>query len=104
VTSYLCLPEHTSLTEGHCFIVPMSHVSCALQLDEDVYKEIQDFRMALTKMFRCKFYSFPKNAREQCQLVVKYSAENRVIGKPCYMSGFEPESFVSEAVAMAIVP
>jgi hypothetical protein len=30
----------------------MSHISCAVQLDEDVYREMQDFRMALTKMFR----------------------------------------------------
>ena len=48
---YLALPHHTPLSEGHCFIVPMSHVSCATQLDEDVYAEMQQFRKALTKMF-----------------------------------------------------
>ncbi|XP_013392570.1 CWF19-like protein 2 [Lingula anatina] len=48
---YLCLPNHQSLTTGHCQIVPMSHVSQATVLDEDVWSEIQIFRKGLTKMF-----------------------------------------------------
>lgn len=48
---YLALPHHTSLTEGHCFIVPNSHTSCATMLDEDVWSEMQEFRKALVRMF-----------------------------------------------------
>ena len=39
--SYLCLPPHQSMTEGHCLIVPMYHTTCATQLDEDVWDEMQ---------------------------------------------------------------
>ena len=38
---YLCLPNYRSMTEGHCLIVPMMHVSQATALDEDVWDEIQ---------------------------------------------------------------
>uniref|UniRef100_T1JI23 Cwf19-like C-terminal domain-containing protein n=1 Tax=Strigamia maritima TaxID=126957 RepID=T1JI23_STRMM len=48
---YVCVPQHVSLQEGHCFIVPMQHAIAATQIDEDVWEEIQDFRKALTKMF-----------------------------------------------------
>ncbi|XP_076359633.1 CWF19-like protein 2 isoform X2 [Tachypleus tridentatus] len=50
--SYLCLPPYQSLTEGHCLIVPVSHISSATLLDEDVWNEIMLFRKALTKMFK----------------------------------------------------
>ncbi|XP_064609268.1 CWF19-like protein 2 [Liolophura sinensis] len=49
---YLSLPNHRSLTEGHCLIVPMQHVSAGTALDEDVWNEIQTFRKALTQMFQ----------------------------------------------------
>jgi len=49
--SYLCLPAHQSLVDGHCFIVPRSHSICSTQLDEDVWAEIQMFQRVLTKMF-----------------------------------------------------
>ncbi|CAL8111702.1 unnamed protein product [Orchesella dallaii] len=50
--SYLCAPPYQSLAEGHCLIIPMSHVSCATDLDEDVWAEMQKFRKALVRMFR----------------------------------------------------
>ena len=50
-TVYLSLPGTVSLTEGHCLIVPMSHVASGTQLDEDVWREVQEFRKALVKMF-----------------------------------------------------
>ncbi|KAG1670253.1 CWF19-like protein 2 [Nymphon striatum] len=50
IRTYLCLPPRQSLTEGHCMIVPMQHSTCATQLDEDVWSEIQIFRKGLTKM------------------------------------------------------
>lgn len=38
---YLSLPYHTSITEGHCFIVPSFHASSATTIDEDVWSEMQ---------------------------------------------------------------
>ncbi|KAK3691764.1 hypothetical protein RRG08_009578 [Elysia crispata] len=49
--SYLCVPPHRSLTEGHCFIVPMQHVSSCTAIDEDVWREMQLFRKSLVQMF-----------------------------------------------------
>ncbi|CAD5112066.1 DgyrCDS1311 [Dimorphilus gyrociliatus] len=49
--SYLSLPYHTSLTEGHCFIVPSSHASSATTIDEDVWMEMQAFRKSLVRMY-----------------------------------------------------
>ena len=52
VKSYVCLPPYQSITEGHCLIIPLHHTTCATQLDEDVWDEMQDFRKALVSMFR----------------------------------------------------
>ena len=38
--------------QGHCLIVPLSHVKCATLLDEDVAAEIAEFKSALAAMFR----------------------------------------------------
>ena len=38
---YLCLPAHRSMSDGHCLIVPMQHVSSGTSVDEDVWAEIQ---------------------------------------------------------------
>lgn len=48
---YLCMPNHRSLTEGHCLVVPMQHVASSTVMDEDVWNEVQLFRKTLTKMF-----------------------------------------------------
>lgn len=53
-TVYLSLPGHTSMTEGHCLIVPMGHVAAGTHLDEDVWQEVQDYRKALVRMFRAR--------------------------------------------------
>eukprot|EP00094_Tigriopus_californicus_P008183 TCALIF_07879-PA protein Name:"Similar to cwf19l2 CWF19-like protein 2 (Xenopus tropicalis)" AED:0.03 eAED:0.04 QI:26/1/0.5/1/0/0/2/170/654 len=50
-SSYLSLPHHVSLTEGHCLLLPLNHVSCATLTDEDIYDEIQEFRRCLVRMF-----------------------------------------------------
>ena len=39
--SFLMLPNHKSLTEGHCLIVPMQHIAAGTALDEDVWAEMQ---------------------------------------------------------------
>lgn len=37
----LSLPACTSLTTGHCVLTPVQHVSCQLQLDEDVWEKLK---------------------------------------------------------------
>ncbi|XP_064636752.1 CWF19-like protein 2 [Lineus longissimus] len=54
IKCYLCLPNYLSLTEGHCQIVPIQHVSAGTAADEDVWNEIQVFRKGLTKLFEDK--------------------------------------------------
>ena len=51
MNTYLCAPWHTSLTEGHCYIVPMEHITCSMYLDENIWSEIEIFRKGLTRMF-----------------------------------------------------
>ena len=47
----LLLPANTSLVEGHCYIVPLNHVSAVTGVDEDVYEEMQKYRQCLVRMF-----------------------------------------------------
>lgn len=51
---YLSLPWHEPLQPGHCLIVPQQHVSCATQLDEDVWQEVVDYQKALWRMFQSR--------------------------------------------------
>lgn len=51
---YVSLPWHEGLQIGHCMIVPMQHVACSTQLDEDVWNEVQDYRKAITRMFQSR--------------------------------------------------
>uniref|UniRef100_F7DLG3 CWF19-like protein 2 n=1 Tax=Xenopus tropicalis TaxID=8364 RepID=F7DLG3_XENTR len=71
---YLCLPNHLSLTEGHCLIVPLQHHTASTLLDEDIYNEIQVFRKALVRMFEskgldCVFLESNIYARKRLHLV-----------------------------------
>lgn len=50
-TFYLSIPPQEPLTDGHCVLIPIRHVPCATQLDENEWSELLDFRKALTKMF-----------------------------------------------------
>ncbi|XP_028519021.1 CWF19-like protein 2 [Exaiptasia diaphana] len=49
---YLAVPLHTSLTEGHCLIIPMQHQVAYTYLDEDIIDEIKVFKKGLTRMFQ----------------------------------------------------
>lgn len=51
---YLSLPVHQSLVVGHCLIVPRTHVTCATQLDEDVWAEMQ---VRIIRSFICQVVS-----------------------------------------------
>lgn len=48
---YLSVPSYQSLTEYHCLLVPLEHTACSLQLDENVWSEIELFQKGLTRMF-----------------------------------------------------
>ncbi|KAM5179709.1 CWF19-like protein 2 isoform 1-T1 [Mantella aurantiaca] len=74
VKVYLCLPNHLSLTEGHCLIVPLQHYTAATLVDEDIWNEIQVFRKALVKMFAekdldCVFLETNMNMKKRFHLV-----------------------------------
>lgn len=73
---YLCLPNHRSMTEGHCLIVPMQHLMQSTGIDEDVFEEIQVFRRALTKMYQmhdldCVFMETCKDLHRHPHLVIE---------------------------------
>jgi hypothetical protein len=40
--------------EGDCCIVPMNHYSSSVSCDEDVHREIEEFKSALVKMFNSR--------------------------------------------------
>lgn len=52
--AYLSLPWHEGLTTGHCLIAPLAHVSCATQLEDDVWQEIRELMTALNRMFNSR--------------------------------------------------
>ena len=75
-TCYVSLPPFTSLTEDHCFIIPMSHVKCGTLLDEDVFSEMQTFRAALCKMFEdddrdCVFFEIATGLKRHPHMVLE---------------------------------
>ncbi|XP_047737888.1 CWF19-like protein 2 [Hyalella azteca] len=49
--SYVSLPAHESLVDGHCLIVPRDHVSTSTLLDEDVWLEMMEYRKSLVRYF-----------------------------------------------------
>lgn len=74
VKVYMCLPNHLSLTEGHCLIVPLQHCIAATLVDEDIWNEMQMFRKALVKMFAekgldCVFLETNINMKKRFHLV-----------------------------------
>lgn len=84
---YLALPQHEGLRTGHCVIVPLAHVSCSTQLDEDVWSEVLDFMKAIDRMFA---------ARKQD--VIFFEAAGFLHRKPhmviqCVPGGFEMAPF-----------
>ncbi|XP_046835525.1 CWF19-like protein 2 [Vespa crabro] len=51
--SHICLslPTRVSLVIGHCVLTPLQHISCQLQLDEDIWEKMKIFKETLIKMF-----------------------------------------------------
>ena len=85
-SSYVCLPWHHSLTEDHCFIVPIGHTKCSTLLDEDVYNEMQMFRKALVKMYEaddrdCVFYETAMGLKHHPHMVLECVPLPREMGE-----------------------
>lgn len=51
--SHICLslPTRVSLVTGHCVLTPLQHISCQLQLDEDIWEKMKIFKQTLINMF-----------------------------------------------------
>jgi hypothetical protein len=49
--AYLALPETIDMVPYHCLIVPTQHVASSLELDDDVWDEIRNFKKCLIRMF-----------------------------------------------------
>ncbi|XP_048350177.1 CWF19-like protein 2 isoform X2 [Sphaerodactylus townsendi] len=82
---YLSLPNYQSLTEGHCVIVPMQHITAATLLDEDIWEEIQAFRKALVKMFEtegldCVFLETNLSTKKRYHMVYECIPLPREVG------------------------
>ncbi|KAJ3658649.1 hypothetical protein Zmor_010376 [Zophobas morio] len=65
-TAFLSLPTCEPVTQGHCLITPIRHVTCSTLLDENEWEDIMNFRRALTKMCASKnediiFFETAKN-------------------------------------------
>ncbi|GAB1608541.1 CWF19-like protein 2 [Argonauta hians] len=48
---YLALPDCPSLSDGHCILAPIQHVTSSTAMDEDVWEELQTFKKVLVRMF-----------------------------------------------------
>ncbi|KAJ8984559.1 hypothetical protein NQ317_006846 [Molorchus minor] len=53
-TIYLAVPHFEPLTDGHCFIIPVRHVPCSTQLDENEWSELLNIRRSLVRLFNSK--------------------------------------------------
>ena len=51
MNTYLSVPAHQSLCDGHCLIVPLEHVTCSMNMDENVWSEVKIFQKGLSRMF-----------------------------------------------------
>lgn len=84
-TAFLSLPPHEPVNEGHCFIVPIRHVTCSTLLDENEWSDIMDFRKALTKMFSAKnedviFFETAKNLEKYPHMYIECIPLNKEEG------------------------
>ncbi|XP_066932619.1 CWF19-like protein 2 [Clytia hemisphaerica] len=86
--TYLALPIHKSLTEGHCLILPLHHVIGQTYMDEDVLQEIKLFKDSLVKMFSKQdqdvvFMETCKNLRHQNHCVIECVPIEKELGDLC---------------------
>lgn len=75
-TTFLTLPPQEPLTDGHCYIVPIRHVTCSLLLDENEWSDVMDYRKLLTRMFLSKnqdiiFFETAKNLEKHPHMFIE---------------------------------
>lgn len=51
---YLSVPDHMSLSEGHCLLAPVTHSASVVTLDEDILAEINVSRSLCS---HCAFFA-----------------------------------------------
>lgn len=96
-SAYIALPWHEGLTNGHCIITTLAHVSCTTQLDEDVWAEIRDFMKAITQMFETKkedviFFEIARNLPRRPHLEIHCVASRDFEMAPFYFKKAIQES------------
>ncbi len=47
---FLSLPEHASLTRGHCLLSPLEHAGAMTRVDESAVDEVRAFKRNLCRM------------------------------------------------------
>lgn len=106
----LLLPSSTSLVEGHCYIVPLNHVSAVTGVDEDVHEEMQKYRKCLVDMFAdedldCVFMETVLHLNSHPHAVVECVPLERELGDmaPIYFKKAMMESDVEWAINKRIV-
>lgn len=76
---FLSLPEHASLTRGHCILAPLEHIGAMTRVDENAVQEAYSFRRDLCRMAElwkgegasCLFVEiggYPNSYRHHCQI------------------------------------
>eukprot|EP00794_Sanderia_malayensis_P018404 gene18404-20259_t len=83
--TYLALPITSSLTDGHCLILPMQHIVASTYLDEDIMQEVMMFKQSLVKMFKEKdedviFLETFKSAKKQHHMFIECIPVPKEIG------------------------
>ena len=48
---YLSMPSQQSLTNNHCLLSPLEHLSSSVSLDENIWEELRNFQKAIARMF-----------------------------------------------------
>lgn len=82
---YISLPEYQPLTEGHCIISSIRHVSCGTQLDENEWSELINLRKLLTNMFSSLekdviFFETAKNLHKYPHMFIECVPVEREVG------------------------
>eukprot|EP01090_Pellita_catalonica_P015249 TRINITY_DN4088_c0_g2_i1.p1 TRINITY_DN4088_c0_g2~~TRINITY_DN4088_c0_g2_i1.p1 ORF type:complete len:313 (-),score=54.96 TRINITY_DN4088_c0_g2_i1:62-1000(-) len=74
--TYLTLAPSGDMMTGHCCIIPLEHTCSSLELDEEVYVEISNFKKSLVRMFQAQgkyvvFTETVRNLQQKFHLVVE---------------------------------
>ncbi|EJD75617.1 hypothetical protein LOAG_17262 [Loa loa] len=85
-SAYLSSVPWRPLIKEHCLVVPITHYSSTVTLDENVYEEIQRFKRALVSMWHnekmdCLFVETAKNVKHRKHMYIECIAVPSKIGE-----------------------